>query len=55
MYIHVDDGIGHESGKKEAQEASNKVKEDLKALGVVVSEEKCMWKVGQVVEWTGLI
>ena len=53
-FIHLDDGIGAVSGEKEAQEMSDKVKEDLAHFGLVTSEDKCTWKVTQEMEWTGL-
>ena len=52
-FIHLDDGIGAVSGKKEAQEMSDRVKKDLADFGLIASEDKCFWKVTQEMEWTG--
>ena len=53
VYIHVDDGMGFKAGKREAQKAADSVREDLRHLGLITSEEKCCWKVSQTAEWTG--
>ena len=52
-FIHLDDGIGAVSGRKEAQEMADRVKRDLNKFGLVISEDKCTWEVTQELEWTG--
>ena len=32
---------------------ADKVNQNLKDFGLLTSEEKCSWKVSQVIEWTG--
>ena len=38
------------SGKKEAQEMSDRVRKDLADFGLIASEDKCFWKVTQEME-----
>ena len=52
-FIHLDNGIGAVSGRKEAQEMADRVKRDLSKFGLVISEDKCTWEVTQQLEWTG--
>jgi len=54
-FLHLDDGIGAVRGRKKAQELSDRVKADLAMFGLLTSDEKCVWKVTQVMEWTGWI
>ena len=52
-FIHLDDGIGAVQGERRAQEVSDRVRKDLAKFGLLTSEEKCVWKVTQEMEWTG--
>ena len=52
-FIHLADGIGAVTGKKEAKEMAGRVKKDLARFGLITSEEKCIWEVTQEMEWTG--
>ena len=54
-FIHLDDGIGAMKSEKKAQEVASRVKADLAELGLLTSDEKCVWKVSQEMEWTGWI
>ena len=54
-FLHLDDGIGAVRSEKKAQELSDRVKSDLAKFGLLTSDEKCVWKVTQEMEWTGWI
>jgi hypothetical protein len=43
VYVHIDDGLGVASNKKEAEEAVKVIKNDLEKLGLITSEPKCQW------------
>jgi hypothetical protein len=53
VYVHIDDGLGVASKKKEAEEAVKVVKNDLKKLGLITSESKCQWVPTQNTIWCG--
>lgn len=44
VWIHIDDGLVVMRNRGEAETASEIVKKDLKRLGIITSDEKCVWK-----------
>ena len=55
VWIHIDDGLVVMKSRGEAETASKIVQKDLKRLGIIVSDEKCVWKPCQQQVWTGLL
>ena len=54
MYVHINDGLGYVASKLEAEKAVCQVKQDLINLGLITSEEKCVWKPTQLLVKCGL-
>ena len=55
VYLHMDDGLGIITGKEVAIWASERVRNDLKRYGLLVSKDKSEWGAPRLIIWTGLV
>ena len=55
VFLHIDDGCSFANCREVALQNSAAVRAYLKALGLLISEEKCSWGARSLLEWTGFI
>ena len=53
IWIHIDDGLLVSSSKKECLKSTNIIRQTLRKLGLLTSEEKCIWEPPQILTWVG--
>ena len=53
VFLHLDDGFSFSGTKEQTLANCELIRNDLLALGLLISEEKCSWGAKLVLDWTG--